>query len=310
MKKSVLIVCTWCLFLFWSSAQKLQHPCLVFTPERVKLAKQLLQSDPEHQAAWEEIRKKADTAMTGNDMNQSDNLTFAYLMTDDKKYADKVKSILHNALQGKPWSSTDEMMLRKPAWRADLGLAAKCKLAAIAFDGIYSTLSAEERMQIAKGLYTYGVEPSLGDWLLEPSRIHSLNSMGHNWWTACAGMGGLLATSIENEVPEAAKGAAKLYEQLPEWFAFAGDELQNKMKSFDQNGGMYESVNYATFGISEALLFRMSWQNAHPSVKPNDIPELAKTAEFFEYVCYPRAPACSTASTSATATPTWWATIL
>lgn len=288
MRKPVLIVLAWCLFLTVGTAQKLQHPCLVFTPERVKLAKQMLRSDPNRNAAWEELHKKADAALNGNNWNQMDNLTLAYLMTDDRKYADKVKSILMNSVQGKPWSSSDEMMLRKPAWRADLGLAAKCNLAAIAFDGIYNTLSANERLDIAKGLYRYGVEPALGDWLLEPTRIHSLNSMGHNWWTACAGMGGLLATSLENEVPEAAQAAALLYEQLPEWFAFAGDELQNKMKSFDENGGMYESVNYATFGISEALLFRMGWQNAHPWAKPNRIPELAKTAEFFMHVCYPR----------------------
>jgi hypothetical protein len=288
MKHLRLIALACCLFSLGATAQKIKHPSLVFTPERIQLAKQRIQTEPKMAAAWDELRKKADAALKSNDLNQVEVLTLAYRMTDDRKYADQVKSILLKSVQGNPWSSTDEMMLRKPAWRADLGLSHKCNLTAIAFDGIYTTLSAEERMQLAKGLYNYGVEPSLGDWFMEPTRIHSLNSMGHNWWPACACMGGLLATSIENEVPEAAQGAAKLYEQLPEWFAFAGDELQNKMKSFDRNGGMYESVNYATFGISEALLFRMGWQNAHPNVKPNDIPELTKTAEFFEYVCYPR----------------------
>ena len=269
-------------------AQKLKHPCLVFTPERIQQAKQRIKEDPKMAAAWDEIKKKADAALNKNDLNLTDYLTVAYLMTDDKKYADKTKAILLSSVSGKPWSSTDEMMLRKPAWRADLGLAAKSNLSAIAFDGIYNTLTADERTKIAEGLYKCGVEPSLGDWFLEPTRIHSLNSMGHNWWTACTCMGGLLATSIENEVPEAGKVATKLYRQLPEWFSFAGDELQNKMKTFDQNGGMYESVNYATFGISEALLFRLSWQNAHPAVKPNYIPELEKTPEFFMYVSYPR----------------------
>ncbi len=288
MKKFRLIVLGWTLVVLGSMAQKLNHPCLVFTPERIQQAKQRVKNDPKMAAAWEDLKKKADAALNKNDLNQTDCLALAYLMTDEKKYADKVKSILLNSVQGKPWSSTDEMQLRKPAWRADLGLAQKCTVAAIAYDGIYNTLSADDRVLIAQGLFKYGVEPSLGDWFLEPTRIHSLNSMGHNWWTACACMGGLLATSIENEVPEAGKEAAKLYDQLPEWFSFAGDELQNKMKSFDTNGGMYESVNYATFGISEALLFRLSWQNAHPSTKPNYIPELEKTPEFFLYVCYPR----------------------
>lgn len=270
-----------------SFAQKIKHPCLIFTPERVQHAKQQIKENTPMATAWDNIKQKADAALKKNDLLQTDYLALAYLMTEDKRYAEKAKTILLSSVRGKPWSSTDEMLLRKPAWRADLGLSHKCNIAALAYDGIYNTLSADERKEIAVGLYKFGVQPSLEDWLLEPTRIHSLNSMGHNWWTACVGMGGLLATSIENEVPEAGKAAAKLYDVLPEWFSFAGDVLQNKMKSFDVNGGMYESVNYAHFGISEALLFRISWQNAHPNVKPNEIPELLKTPEFFMYVSYP-----------------------
>ncbi len=270
------------------SAQKMKHPSLVFTSERIQQAKKQVKTDAKMEAAWNDIIKVADENLKKNDLLKTDYLALAYLMTNDKKYADKAKSILLSSVRGKQWFSTDEMMLRKPAWRADLGLANKCKVTAIAYDGIYNALNTDERKEIAIGLYKLGVVPALEDWLLEPTRIHSLNSMGHNWWTACAGMGGLLATSIENEIPEAGNAAAKLYNQLPEWFSFAGDELQNKPKTFDANGGMYESVNYATFGTSEALLFRVAWQNAHSTAKANSIPELDKTPEFFMHVCYPR----------------------
>lgn len=288
MKKVSLIFLGILFVLADIPAQTMKHPGLVFTPDRINLAKQRIKEDPKMAKAWDEIRQQADAALNKNDLIQTDYLALAYLITNDKRYAEKAKSILLNSVRGKQWSSSDEMLIRKPAWRADLGLSHKCNISAIAFDGIYNALTVDERKEIAQGLYKYGVEPSLGDWFLEPTRIHSLNSMGHNWWTACACMGGLLATSIENEVPEAGKSAAKLYDQLPEWFSFAGDVLQNKMKTFDENGGMYESVNYANFGISEALLFRLSWQNAHPAVKPNEIPELAKIPDFFMYVCYPR----------------------
>ena len=49
---------------------------------------------------------------------------------------------------------------------------------------------------------------------------------------------------------------------------FAGDVLQQKAKSFDEAGGMYESLNYANFGIQEALLFRIAWINTHPGQNP------------------------------------------
>jgi hypothetical protein len=47
------------------------------------------------------------------------------------------------------------------------------------------------------------------------------------------------------------------YLQLVTW-------LQAKIKSFDEAGGMYESLNYANFGIQEALQYRIAWQNTTP----------------------------------------------
>ena len=141
---------------------------------------------------------------------------------------------------------------------------------------------------IAQGLKRLALEPALGDWLLEPTRIHSLNSMGHNWWTSCVCQGGLLAMSLQNEIPEAREWVEQLHESLPEWFDFAGDVLQQKAKSFDEAGGMYESLNYANFGIQEALLFRIAWINTHPGQNPGNIPQLAKLPSYFSQVCYPR----------------------
>ncbi|SFD96338.1 heparinase II/III domain-containing protein [Flavobacterium phragmitis] len=284
MKKILLTAFVIVSNLLWS--QKIQHPALLLTSERVNYAKKMMDSDPKLKEAWKIIKKQADEALSKNDLLKTDYLALAYLMSNDKKYAEKAKEILLNSVRGKQWSSTDEMMLRKPAWRADLGFSHKCRISAIAFDGIYNTLSEAERKEITEGLFNYGVVPGLGDWFLEPTRIHSLNSMGHNWWTSCASMSALLALSIANEVPQAATAAVKFYEQLPEWFAFAGDELQNKPKSFDKNGGMYESINYANFGISEALVYMLAWKNAYTNTKPLEIPELKNTPDFFMYCAY------------------------
>ena len=65
-------------------------------------------------------------------------------------------------------------------------------------------------------------------------------------------------------MPEAKQGAEAVYEALPQWFDFAGDVLQQKPKSFDADGGMYESLNYANFGIQEALQFRLAWRTPIP----------------------------------------------
>ena len=159
---------------------------------------------------------------------------------------------------------------------------------AVAYDAVYNMLTQKERKEIAQGVWRLAGEPLLGDWILEGTGIHSLNSMGHNWWTSCVGMGGLLALAISNELPEAASAAKIAVESLPEWFEFEGDEIQGKPRTFDRDGGMYESINYASFGITEALLLRMAWLNSHPGAKLPEIKQMELLPSFFSHVCYPR----------------------
>ena len=260
---------------------------MLYTPERIQQVKQRIVNDLKMAEAWASIKKTADEQLQKKNLSKADYLALAYLMTDEKKYADKLKEILLDVIKEDTWGS-EEMLARIPVWRADLGLAHKAYLSAIAYDAVYNDLSSSERKEIAEGLKRLALDPCLGDWVLEPARIHSLNSMGHNWWTSCACMGGILALSLQNELPEAKQGAEVVYEALPQWFDFAGDVLQQKPKSFDADGGMYESLNYANFGIQEALQFRLAWMNTHPGQKPVQIPQLDKLSDFFVHVCYPR----------------------
>lgn len=285
--KRFFVCITALLCLSFAQAQKIKHPALLYTPERIEKAKQWIINEPRMAEAWISIRQTADKALESGSLNQVDYLSLTYLMTNDKKYADKIKEILLNIIQTKTWGS-EEMLARIPVWTADLGLAYKAYLSAIAYDAIYSELSTSERKEIAQGLKRLALVPCLGDWILEPTRIHALNSMGHNWWTSCVCMGGILALSLQNELPEARAGAEAVYEALPQWFDFAGDVLQQKPRNFDENGGMYESINYANFGIQEALQFLLTWTNTHPGQKPEGIPQLAKLPDFFAHVCYPR----------------------
>lgn len=274
-----------CALSTW--AQKMKHPSLLYTPERIEQAKQRMKSEPSMAKAWKELKTDCEKRLKAKKLVDLDYLSLAYLMTKERRYSDCIKDILLELKNVKTWGSA-EMLARKPVWRGDLGLAHKAYLTAIAFDAIYNELSDSERMAIAEDLKRLGMEPCLGDWLLEPTRIHSLNSMGHNWWTSCACMGGILALSLQNELPEAREAALQLNEHLPEWFSFAGDVLQAKPKSFDANGGMYESLNYANFGIQEALQFRIAMKNACPDVEQSEIPELKNIPNFFMHVCYPR----------------------
>ena len=285
--KRLILLMGMIAFFVCLQAQKVKHPSLLYTPERIQIAKKRVSNESRYAEYWQQIHAAADSKLQNRSLNDAEYLSLAYLMTGEKKYSDKIKEILLDAIKAETWGSA-EMLARTPVWTADLGLAHKAYLSAIAYDAVYNELSVSERKEIAGGLKRLALDPCLGDWVLEPTRIHSLNSMGHNWWTSCACMGGILALSLQNELPEVAESVRVLNEVLPEWFGFAGDVLQQKPKSFDEAGGMYESLNYANFGIQEALQFRLAWKNMNSGQLQPEIPELTKISSYFIHVCYPR----------------------
>ena len=169
-----------CLLIFlcfaFVQAQKIKHPALLYTPERIQQVKQRIVNDLKMAEAWASIKKTADEQLQKKNLSKADYLALAYLMTDEKKYADKLKEILLDVIKEDTWGS-EEMLARIPVWRADLGLAHKAYLSAIAYDAVYNDLSSSERKEIAEGLKRLALDPCLGDWVLEPARVHSLNSM-------------------------------------------------------------------------------------------------------------------------------------
>ncbi len=280
-----LIIATMCYT--YTLAQTIKHPSLLFTKERVQDAKRRISEDSLMAEGWKEIKQTADDLLKRNDIRRMYYLALAYQMTDSTKYADKLKSMLIDIATNTVSWGDSEMLARTPAWNSELQMAHKSFQIAIAYDAVYNKLTDTERKTIAKGMKRIAIDPLLGDWVLEPTRIHSLNSMGHNWWTSCACIGGLLALSMQNELPEARAYIEAVREAVPQWFDFAGDILQHKPKTFDDGGGMYESINYARFGVQEALLFMTAWENAYGK-SFEKIPQLSLLPEFFMHVCYPR----------------------
>ncbi|MFD1818971.1 protein of unknown function [Pseudarcicella hirudinis] len=267
---------------------KKAHPYLFFTRERIEILQKRIKTDTSIANNWQEVLKEADLALTRSDArNKVDYLSLAYLMTRDIKYADKVKEVL-KTLCAKPTWSNAEMLARIPAWTSDLKTAEDCWTVAIGFDAIYDLLSKEERKVIVEGLVKNGIKPALNDWVMGNNRIHTLNSMGHNWWSACVGMAGVASLAIMTDYPEASEWVDKISVSFQEWHQFNGDELHFKPKTMDSKGGMYESINYAAFGISEYLFFRLAHQNTLPD-KPQPVIEgLEKIADFFINASYPR----------------------
>ena len=152
MKQTIIaIICFLCLSSSYIQAQKINHPSLLYTPQRIQQVKQRMQNEPKLQEAWESIKQTADAALQKNDFNKLDYLALAYLMTKDKSYVNSIKEILLKAVKAETWGDK-EMLARIPVWRSHLGLAHKSFLCAMGYDAAYDILSSSEKKEIAQGL--------------------------------------------------------------------------------------------------------------------------------------------------------------
>ena len=119
MKQTIIaVICFLCVSSLYIQAQKINHPSLLYTPQRIQQVKKRMQHEPKLQEAWGDIKKTADEALQKKDFNRLDYLSLAYLMTDNKEYADVIKEILLKAVEAESWGDV-EMMARIPAWRSD-----------------------------------------------------------------------------------------------------------------------------------------------------------------------------------------------
>jgi hypothetical protein len=67
------------------------------------------------------------------------------------------------------------------------------------------------------------------DWILPGTRLHCLDSMGHNWWAVCASMAGIGALAAIGNHPEAPSWVAQIERAMPLWFSYGGSTLQNRV---------------------------------------------------------------------------------
>lgn len=102
------------------------------------------------------------------------------------------------------------------------------------------------------------LEPILADWLRHDTRLHALDTMGHNWWSVIVGGAGIMAVAL---------GDAALADEFPDhlrgWFHYAGNELARKCPSFGQDGDFVESFHYADYGLYHPIAF----SRMHPAFK-------------------------------------------
>ncbi|MFB6343235.1 heparinase II/III-family protein [Saccharicrinis sp. FJH62] len=283
MRKVIFYIMFFCLSVIQVSARNY----LFHTDANIQRLKEQIKSDEDVKTAWNAQLEKADQILQRDRLGSRDcqELGLVYRMTGEEKYAEAIKKILLDYTARKTWEGKD-LLSRTPPWIAGLGTSHTSFDIAVGYDCIYDYLSKEELTQIAKGFVNVGIMPALNDWLNPLTNQHTFDTMGHNWWSACVYMAGLSSIAVRDEIPEAEVWIEEISATAPEWINYAGSVLQNKPPSFDKDGGFYESINYASYGISQYLLYRYANSNVFPKIEQPELPILNNIPDFFIYTTY------------------------
>ncbi|MDQ8197863.1 heparinase II/III family protein [Pelagicoccus enzymogenes] len=266
------------------------HPYLLYTGDRVEQLKERIKSEEILADAWERMLASAEEAaeQEGRKRLRRDTveeLCLAYRMTKESRFAERVREWLFDQYTEDPRTDTP-LMKRVPPWNSGLGTGEAAYHFAIAYDSVYDFLKPKERKELAARFAEKGILVILNDWVLGGERIHSLDTMGHNWWSAIVFGAGVGAMAILDEDPRAEAWVRRINDASIEYHRYAGSALSNKPATFDPAGGFYESLNYAGFAVRTYLPFRMAWENAFVEAPP-ELPVLDGLDAFFIHGCYP-----------------------
>jgi len=225
--------------------------------------------------------------------------SFAHAITDMPCFAERAAEAMAHFAQYESWTGKGFRDF-EPSWQAALETATFVQSYAVGIDWLGESLADVDRRGASAALARLGVEPLMSDWLEPQRRIHALDSMGHNWWMVCVGSAGVGAVTLLGE-DERAKGWLKLVtDGVGEFFRYPGNVLQNKPRSFDPEGGFYESLGYTDYALRHyaylaaalAHLFPEGFNGRRFDELP---PELEHMAEFMLHFTYP----CSAAQENA-----------
>ncbi|MHB1459223.1 MAG: heparinase II/III domain-containing protein [Armatimonadota bacterium] len=86
--------------------------------------------------------------------------------------------------------------------------------------------------------------PIAADWVDDASRIHSLDSMGHNWWSVIVGGACIIAALCDLSDQK-----QRMYRNLVEWFHFPGSDFSRKRPNFGTRGDFVEGFGYAEYAL-------------------------------------------------------------
>ena len=213
-------------------------------------------------------------------------LGLLFHLSGDKRYADKLRAAMFYYAQYTHWTAPS-FPHRSPPWYSELDTAKFGFGYATGYDALHDFLTETDRKKIAETMVSMAVLPILNDWVLPSTRIHSLDSMGHNWWSVCVSAAGVCALALLGDDARAQGWIEAMDAGFQQWFDYQGNVLQNRVATFERDGPSYESVGYTDYGVHEYLFYRWASQNTYPDRKAARMEPLEHLARYFLHTLYP-----------------------
>ena len=258
----------------------MQHPYLFFSQDDVNAYRTKIKTDGAAMARYQKATEKTEAllaepfvtweqandgetqhanfgAINGQANRLCDCLGLKYLIEGDERCAARLKAAVGHFIAFERWCAVCYLERKPNPWHSDLCSTAATLALARTYDVIRGFLSPEERLSLARGVFEKGVKPALGDWALPETRIHALDSMGHNWWAVCIAESATALLALREDLPGEDCGGilAHADRALAAYLAYPGDKLFNKPRNFDNMGMFYEGVGYDDYGTGTLLRY-------------------------------------------------------
>lgn len=180
-----------------------------------------------------------------------------YLIEGDEKCAEKLKKLLAHFCSFERWHAESYSVRTPVPWHSDLCSVSMAIAAATVYDFIYDALTTEEKELFADRILHLGVMSALGDWVLPETRIHAVDSMGHNWWAVCIGDAATALLAIKDDLKNVDTDGIldSTNRALAAYFSYKGNVLFNKFGNYDASGLFYESIGYFEYGTATPLRY-------------------------------------------------------
>ena len=155
-------------------------------------------------------------------------MCFYYIVTREKEYEKYIKEFTLAICSAPAWVSQG----KRNGWKSDLLTGDLGFNLSLSFYLTKNLFTSEEQSLIKKSIMQKGFEPLYDEWVNPDTRIHCLDTMGHNWWSVCVcGLGGIVVT-MDEDTPNKYKYLSEIVDCIKQWLTYKGDRHLNKHANF------------------------------------------------------------------------------